>query len=351
MKTTVLQWLACPACLKALEVSDSQAAAEGGEIIHGHLTCCGCRAVFAIVDGVPQLLPNALDSTTTRTAASFGMLWSRTIDDTTREGQHLGKTLAKLSLERPSGLVLDAGCGDGSDTVALAARDGATVVGVDISSGGTQTAFQRTRHLPNAHVVRGDLRRLPFRGGQFGFIYSFGVVHHVPHPDEAVAELARVSSATAEGALYLYEDFAERSAVLRWSLRAANLWRGITTKLPHRVLYALCAIASPVVYVALTVPYKVFVRVPGFRSLAGGMPFHFARGPFDLVGDLYDRFATPVEYRYSRETAMRLVENGGFVAKTIQQDHGWMLAVKRKASFDLASAEPLQSVPATSRAR
>jgi len=332
MKPSLLEWLACPVCLQALAISDAHVATGGGEIIDGRLACRGCSATFPIVGGVPNLLPESLDATTERTAASFGLLWSRTADDMTREGEHLSKTLGALSLEPPNGLILDAGCGDGSDSVALAARSGATVIGVDISRGGTQTAFDRTRDRPNVHIVRADLCRLPFRAGQFGFIYSYGVVHHVPRPEEAVAELARVSSAGAAGALYVYEDFSERSPVLRSSLRAANVWRGITTRLPHRLLYVLCVIASPFVYLCFTVPHKVLGRVPRFRTVAAGIPFHFGRGPFDLVGDLYDRFATPVEYRYSRETATRLAEEGGFVVHRIQQQHGWMLGVQRRAS-------------------
>lgn len=334
MKRALVQWLACPACLQALAVAEAQVG-DDGEVMDGRLICRGCNAAFPIVGGVPQVLSDALDATTQRTAASFGLLWSRTADDMTREGEHLGKTLLTLSLEPPSGLILDAGCGDGSDSVALAAKSGATVIGVDISKGGTRTAFDRTRHLPNVHIVRADLCRLPFQSGRFAFIYSYGVLHHVPRPEQAVAELVRVSSATAEGALYLYEDFAERSSVLRWSLRALNLSRGITTRLPHRLLYVLCVIASPLVYLCFTVPHKMLVRVPWCRAVAAGIPFHFGRGPFDLVGDLYDRFATPIEYRYSRETSVRLAEEGGFVVHRIQQHHGWMLAVKRETSSHL----------------
>ena len=311
MKKSLLQWLVCPACLQAFTLADVQVAPDGVGIMDGRLICRGCNAVFPIIDGVPELLLDSLDATTRRTAASFGLLWSRTTDDMTREGEHLGKTLVALSLDPPSGLILDAGCGDGSDSVALSAQSGAEVIGVDIGKGGTRTAFDRTRHLPNVHIVRADLCRLPFRVGQFAFIYSYGVLHHVPRPEQAVAELARVSAAAAGGALYVYEDFAERSSVLRWSLRAANVWRAVTTRLPHRLLYALCVIASPLVFLSFTVPLKVLVRVPGCRTVAAGIPFHFGRGPFDLSGDLYDRFATPVEYRYSRETAVRLVEAGG----------------------------------------
>src|SRR5687767_786975 len=133
-----------------------------------------------------------MDTPSRRTAESFGLLWSRTHDDMSRIGDHARKLLAALSIDPPTGLILDAGCGDGSDTVALAATPGATVIGVDLSKGGTQTARARTRQLPNVRIVRADLRHLPFRSAQFSFVHSYGVVHHVATPDQAMAELARV---------------------------------------------------------------------------------------------------------------------------------------------------------------
>ena len=214
------------------------------------------------------------DHATQKTAERFSLLWSRTRDDTSRIGEHLDRTLRLLSVDNPTGLILDAGCGDGSDSVALAERDGAVVIAVDLSDGGTRTAAERTRHLNNVHVVRADLRYLPFRSDQFDFVYSFGVVHHIPTPDPAMAELARVMHPQSKAALYLYEDFAGR-ALRRWSLRLVNLGRHLTTRLPPRLLFALCAVASPVVFVMCTVPSRILRFIPWTRPLADAVPYHF----------------------------------------------------------------------------
>jgi len=47
-----------------------------------------------------------------------------------------------------------------------------------------ETAHEVLAGLPNAHVVQGDIHHPPFRlgaaGGEFDFVYSIGVLHHLP---------------------------------------------------------------------------------------------------------------------------------------------------------------------------
>jgi len=328
MKRRLLEHLVCPGCFQTFTLTGAEVIDH--EVMEGRLECVGCGRLFLIAGGVPQLVLDAVDVTKARTAASFGFLWSRTTDRAAHGGAHSTKTIGALSLPLPEGITLDAGCGDGSDVAALAGQAAGEVVGVDISHGGTRAAFERTGALPNAHVVRADLCRLPFRTSQFTFIYSYGVLHHVPVPLEAMAELARVSQPGGRAAIYLYEDFSERAPLLRWSLRAANVWRVLTTRLPPPLLYALCVAAAPFVYVGFTLPHKLLNCVPFCRSVAAGIPFRHGRGPFDLTGDLYDRFSAPVEFRYSRHTAAQLARDAGFSVRQIHYERGWMLELRRE---------------------
>jgi len=334
MKPSLLRYLACPACHAALDLRQPDGetidANASPEVMTGELECRGCRARFAISEGVPRMHAVASpDPTRSRTAASFGYLWARSVPgdevyDT--RSYHFAKIERSLSLDAPKGLVLDAGCGDGIDLANQASRDGVEAIGVELSDDGCRTSYVRTRHLARAHVVQADLCRLPFADGTFDFAYSYGVLHHLGVPERGLREVIRTAKPGARIAAYLYEDFSERSAFLRWSLRAANTTRALTTRLPNRVLFNLCRVASPFVFTLFTLPALLGRRVSILAPLAEHLPFRHGTSPFSLVGDLYDRFSAPVEFRYSRKTSAAFFSEAGLEHVVVAPERGWMVA-------------------------
>jgi SAM-dependent methyltransferase len=89
--------------------------------------------------------------------------------------------------------VLEIGCGIGCDSVSFAAA-GASVTAVDLSENSLDLARQHA-------VVRGLADRIEFVCADaesltaalppagYDLIYSFGVIHHTPHPDRALDQL------------------------------------------------------------------------------------------------------------------------------------------------------------------
>jgi SAM-dependent methyltransferase len=338
VKPTLLQHLRCPECRGPLILRDAQTEepADGSEIIDGALVCSKCNAHFAVTDGVPRLHVTAsADRTRPRTAASFGYLWAKSVPGEEvyeSKAYHYAKMEQSLALPAPSGLVLDAGCGDGIDLANQGRRSGVEVIGVELSDGGCRTSYQRVRSVPRAHIVQADLCRLPFAEATFDFAYSYGVLHHIGVPARGLSEVVRVAKPGACIAAYLYEDFSERSGVLRWSLAAANTLRTITTQMPNRVLYNLCRLASPFVYVLFTVPAAFGRRVRVLAPFANSVPFRHGSGPFSLVGDLYDRFSAPVEFRYSRKSAREFFVDAGLERIAVADERGWMVSGVKPAA-------------------
>ncbi len=263
----------------------------------------------------------------TRTAERFGDLWSRSdpaIQTHDPLRYHTPRLVQVLALPPPDGVVLDAGCGEGIDVVAQAQRPGVKVVGVELSEAGCRISAARCAHLHNASIVRADLCRLPFGEAQFDFIASYGVLHHLPEPMAGLRELVRVLKPGAWIAVYLYQDFHGRPVMLRWLVALVSGLRRITTRLSPRVLYGLCWLASPGVYLVFTVPSRLLRIISWMRPVAEQIPFRHGRGPFRLAGDLYDRFSAPIERRYSRDAVAEFLGQAGLDHLKIVQDRGWM---------------------------
>ena len=81
----------------------------------------------------------------------------------------------------PSGRVLDLGCGVGHSHRLLAPRE---TVGVDIDAGALAGQDRQT--------VQADMRDLPLADASFASVICVHAIEHIPDPERAVAEAARV---------------------------------------------------------------------------------------------------------------------------------------------------------------
>jgi SAM-dependent methyltransferase len=95
----------------------------------------------------------------------------------------------------PGGVILEAGCGVGAQTVALAARSpGARFTSVDVSADSVMRAKNRTRAagLTNVEFRQADIFALPFGPESFDHVFVCFVLEHVSRPIDALARLKRV---------------------------------------------------------------------------------------------------------------------------------------------------------------
>jgi ubiquinone/menaquinone biosynthesis C-methylase UbiE len=93
----------------------------------------------------------------------------------------------------PGGTALTLCGGSGLDAEFLA-RAGARVVLTDISLGVVRQAAERVRRFGlDVELVVADAENLPFRNGAFDLAYVHDGLHHLEHPELALAEMARVA--------------------------------------------------------------------------------------------------------------------------------------------------------------
>jgi len=323
--------LRCPGCQASLAFGSDTGQAPG--VV---LQCSGCEERFNIEAGIPRmLLPEmrralaAIDATekgTTekvRTARSFEFEWSRFSEMRAEWERNFLDYMAPRDAAYFHGKrVLDAGCGSGRHSH-YAATYGAEVWAVDLG-GAVEVTRRNTQGLP-VQVSQADIYHLPFEPESFDFVYSVGVLHHLPDPEAAFRNLLRYVKPGGEILVYLY--WAPEGQPLKAALLGTvNALRRVTTRLPYGVLHALSYPAAMAAYASFVWPYRALRRIPALHSLAERIPMkQYDKYPFGVcVNDQFDRFSAPIERRYTRLEVTQWLERAGLQEIEIRPNFGWV---------------------------
>jgi len=130
----------------------------------------------------------------------------------------------------PGATVLDAGCGPGVHSVRVA-QAGYRVCAIDMSQTMLAEAQSRVAAAGASALVefsRQDLTRLTFPDASFRYVFSWGVIIHIPEVEKALDELARVLEPGGKLALYVTNQSAwdhKLERLLRFMLRKPLLGR------------------------------------------------------------------------------------------------------------------------------
>lgn len=325
----LLKTLRCPNCRAEL--------AQNNDL----LTCTGCELTYPIIDGIPRMLlpsmrnaltgaagANKSEATEAETARSFGYEWHRFPEMYEEWEQHF------LNYMQPHGpdffrgkRVLDAGCGNGRFAY-YAARYGAEVWAIDLGSAVEVT--RRNTQSENVHVVQADLHHPPFAFESFDFIYSIGVLHHLPDPEAAFQHLLKFLKPDGEVQIYLYWK-PEQRPVKAAMLSAVTAVRKVTTRLPHSLVYLLAYPSALVAFMFFVGPYRLLRRVSGLSRIAEEIPLkQYADLPFRVcVNDQLDRFSAPIENRYTRADVQNWLAHASLQSPLVTDYFGW-IATGRK---------------------
>jgi SAM-dependent methyltransferase len=209
--------------------------------------------------------------------------------------------------------VLEIGCGIGTDTVRFV-RAGARVTAVDLS----ERSVDLTRKRLEVYGLDADVqianveelhRILPVQ--QYDLIYSFGVLHHTPHPERAIEQISRYMGPESELRIMLYN---------RWS------WKAVTTFLRHgkgrfwRFDEAVAMQSEAQTGCPVTYTYSK----GSVRRLLSGFDVEDAR-----VDHIFPyRIPDYVEYRYRRVWYFALLPNAAL--RWLERRIGWHLCVRAK---------------------
>jgi len=175
--------------------------------------------------------------------------------------------------------VLEIGCGIGTDTISFA-RAGAQVTAVDLTEKSLEVARQRAKVFgfeDRVTFYQANAEKLsefvPVE--KYDLIYSFGVIHHTPHPEAVLEQLRKYMKPETTVKIMVY---------YRWS------WK---------VLWIL---------------------------------FSYGRGQFWKLDDLVAKYSEaqtgcPVTYSYSRRAGVKLLAEHGLRVTDVMVDHIWPYSI------------------------
>ncbi len=346
VRRSALKVLRCPECLGRLTL---QAFEETSEVEEGMLQCDCCDRPFPIINAIPRLLPDAHVHMVVRYHADFFRRWQINESSIIARSSKAART-RRLGAERrtirsysyqwrkfktmyphweqvfldsirpitasffPGKCGLDAGCGFGR-SLRYAASYGAEMIGLDLSEA-IEAARDNTRHLPNVHLVQGDIFHPPLAPAALDFVYSIGVLHHLPDPKVGFLTLTRLLKPDAPIFIWVYLRRRGRQIV------AFSLMRAISTRIPLRLLNVVCLAIATGQWFTWIVPYRILNRFRVTRRLARYIPFTlYARYPFRVLHtDWFDGLSVPLVNYYRREHVEAWYREAGLERVRIDED-------------------------------
>jgi ubiquinone/menaquinone biosynthesis C-methylase UbiE len=217
--------------------------------------------------------------------------------------------------------VLEIGCGIGTDTINFA-RCGAAVTAVELSENSLAIARQRAGVFGLQDRIRfyqGNAENLAdiIPSDTYDLVYSFGVIHHTPHPERVLQQVNRFTSSGSVLKLMVYN---RRS----WKVAGIVLWYGKGRFWRMRELIAEHSEAqtgSPVTYAYTRAEMQELLARNGYALVEASIDHIF---PY--------RVSDYVNYRYVRNWYFRFMPRPLFEA--LERRFGWHLCVTAVPSGD-----------------
>jgi 2-polyprenyl-3-methyl-5-hydroxy-6-metoxy-1,4-benzoquinol methylase len=214
--------------------------------------------------------------------------------------------------------VLEIGCGIGTDTINFA-RHGARVTSVDLSEKSLELARQRV-------AVYGVQEQVQFYRGNaeelsslvpvetYDLIYSFGVIHHTPHPERVLEQVKRYARPGSTVKIMVYHRRSWKVLGILLGEGKGQFWKLNELVAKNSEAQTGC----PITYTYSRREGRELLERHGFRVREAAVEHIF---PY--------RIKDYVQYRYVREFYFRWMPPGLFHA--LERRLGWHLCLTAEA--------------------
>lgn len=268
-----------------------------------------------------------------KTVESFGKEWNTFHGFTDKEIIDLGDSYFDIvtnEMLHTGHQVLEVGCGSGRFIKYLAGRAG-FITGIDPSEA-VFAASELIGKNPRVRLVRTSASALPFDDESFDFVYSIGVLHHIPDTAGAMKDCVRKLKKGGYFLTYIYYNLDNRGFFFRGIFKIVQGLRNIISRLPAGLKKFTCDLMAVFVYM----PFVLFCRLlklAGVKeSIRNKVPLQFyeSRSFYVIKNDSLDRFGTPLEQRFSRTAIKKMMEGAGLTDIIFSDQMPYWHAVGKK---------------------
>jgi SAM-dependent methyltransferase len=247
-----------------------------------------------------------------KTVDSFGEEWNRFASFSDEQIKAAGEQYFDIVTEEmlnKNSTVLDIGCGTGRWSKFISPRV-KFVEAIDPGDA-VKAAVPFTAACGNVRITQAGFGAIPFEKNTFDFVFSLGVVHHLPDTQAAITEAASMVKPNGWLLLYIYYALDQRGPFFRFIFSCSNLLRRMISGFPKGLKFFCCELIAIFIY-------GPFILLTKFVKLFGGNAWkkiplsYYAGHPWKISrNDALDRFGTPLEKRFTKKEIETMLLNAG----------------------------------------
>jgi len=251
-----------------------------------------------------------------RTVESFGNEWLKFSLFEPGEIERMGKEyfdlLGATSVDENS-YALDLGCGTGRWSYYLSPHV-KFIEAIDPSDS-VFSAIRLTGEKKNIRVTRASVDNIPFADNTFDFVFSLGVLHHIPDTEAALKKIIQKIRPGGHFLVYLYYNLDNRGKIYKTLFKLSNPIRRIISSMPRVLKQFLSEIIAFAVYLPFVFAARICRALFPRKNFYKRIPLSYYHDKsFTVIrNDALDRFGTPLEKRFSKSVIEKMLQNAGFM--------------------------------------
>jgi len=247
------------------------------------------------------------------TVESFGDEWTKFSDFSAQEIESIGNEYFDVVPENAFGrekTALDMGCGSGRWSI-YAARKFKYVEAIDPSD--AVLVAQKQTNGKNIRVSKAGVDQIPFADESFDFVFSLGVLHHIPNTQQALDKSVAKLKKGGFFLLYLYYALDNRGAFYKAIFSVVNGIRKLISRSSPGLKRLLSDLIAIFIYLPL-ITFAFLLKVIGLSAWKSiPLNYYVGKSFFVIRNDALDRFGTPLEQRFSKDEIRLMMEEAGLV--------------------------------------